>query len=57
MKTPPVYRFLMVCRAGPVLRTFSSPSAFDGYVKGFRSACGFSSVAFQSPVLAVGVVA
>ena len=43
MKTPPVYRFLMVCRAGPVLRTFSSPSAFDGYVRGFRSACGFSS--------------
>ena len=54
MKTIPVYRFLMIGKLGPSVRVFSSPSAFDGYVNNFRVICGFDSVAFQSPFLAVG---
>jgi len=54
VKTLPLYRFLLISHRGPVLRLFASASAFDGYCAEFRKRCGFSSIAYQSPFVAVG---
>ena len=51
------FRFLFISRVGPVVRNFSSASAFNGYVQGWRGQCGDASVYFQTPFFAVGVIA
>lgn len=53
---PPVFRFLWIGNAGPAVKCFESVHAFSGYVRHVRDVCGWDSVEFRTPILAVGAL-
>lgn len=55
-KVARVFRFVWIGRRGPVLKTFSSITAFSGYVAEVRVLLGASAVEFRTPTLCVGVL-
>lgn len=51
-----VFRFLWISKTGPRVRLFSNVSQFSSYVHEVRSLCGFHTVEFRTPVLAIGLL-
>lgn len=51
-----VFRFLWISKQGAKLRTFSDVQSFSSYVHEVRHLCGFDTVEFRTPLLAIGVL-
>ena len=56
VKAPRVFRFLWIGKAGPRVRIFHDALTFGAYVCEVRKICGFDTVEFRTPILAIGVL-